>query len=291
MKQLVILSFFFSCNLIDYSQRTDAFELWYWRRLLRAPWTARRSNLSILKGISPEHSLEGLMLKLRFQSFGQLVERLDSLGKDPDAGKDWGQEEKGATEDEMVGWHHWLNGQEFEQTPGNSEGQGSPACCSPWVAKGQTWLSDWTTTKCTQKQGHTHIHWLNVHSHRLTLTETQSYRWCAYTQPIHRHVDTLKQKSDYIVTLTQTYSHSPSTHSLTHTKINSHKFSLDHTSLVAQTVKHLSTMWETRVRSLGREDPLEKEMAIHSSTIVWKIPWTEEPGRLQSMQSQRVGHD
>ena len=63
------------------------------------------------------------------------------------------------------------------------------------------------------------------------------------------------------------------------------------TSLVAQTVKCLSTMWETWVQSLGREDPPEKEMAIHSSTIAWKIPWTEEPGRLQSMGSQRVGHD
>ena len=63
------------------------------------------------------------------------------------------------------------------------------------------------------------------------------------------------------------------------------------TSLVAQTVKRLSTMWETRVQSLGQEDPLEKEMAIHSSTIAWKIPWTEEPGRLQPMGSQRVGHD
>ena len=62
-------------------------------------------------------------------------------------------------------------------------------------------------------------------------------------------------------------------------------------SLVAQTVKHLSTTQETWVPSLGREDPLEKEMAIHSRTIAWKIPWTEEPGRLQSMGSQRVGHD
>ena len=60
---------------------------------------------------------------------------------------------------------------------------------------------------------------------------------------------------------------------------------------MAQMVKRLSTMWETRVRSLGWEDPLEKEMAIHSSTIAWKIPWTEEPGRLQSMELQRVGHD
>ena len=63
------------------------------------------------------------------------------------------------------------------------------------------------------------------------------------------------------------------------------------TSLVAQTVKHLSSMWETRVQSLGQEDPPEKEMAIHSSTTAWKIPWTEEPGRLQPMGSQRVGHD
>ena len=62
-------------------------------------------------------------------------------------------------------------------------------------------------------------------------------------------------------------------------------------SLVAQMVKHLPTMQETQVRSLGREDPLEKEMATHSSTLVWKIPWTEEPGRLQSMGSQRVGHN
>ena len=60
---------------------------------------------------------------------------------------------------------------------------------------------------------------------------------------------------------------------------------------MAQRVKLLSTMWETRVRSLGREDPLEKEMAIHSSTLAWKIPWTEEPDGLQYMGSQRVGHD
>ena len=64
-----------------------------------------------------------------------------------------------------------------------------------------------------------------------------------------------------------------------------------YTFLVAQMVKRLSTTWETQVQSLGWEDPREKEMAIHSSTIAWKIPWTEEPGRLQSMGSQRVGHD
>ena len=65
----------------------------------------------------------------------------------------------------------------------------------------------------------------------------------------------------------------------------------DRTSLVAQVVKRLPTMWETQVQSLGQEDPLENEMATHSSILAWKIPWTEEPGRLQSMGSQRVGHD
>ena len=80
---------------------------------MRVLWTARKSNQSILKEISPEYSLEGLMLKLKLKYFGHLMQRADSL-KRPDAGKDWGQEEKGTTEDEMVGWHHRLNGREFE---------------------------------------------------------------------------------------------------------------------------------------------------------------------------------
>ena len=93
-------------------QRIDGFELWCWKRLLRVPWTARRSNQSILKEISPGISLEGMMLKLKLQYFGHLMQRVDSLektrliGKDSDAGRGWGQEEKGMTEDEMAGWHH-----------------------------------------------------------------------------------------------------------------------------------------------------------------------------------------
>ena len=86
-------------------RRTDAFELWCWRRLLRVPWTARRSNQSILKEISPGISLEGMMLKLKLQYFGHLMRIVDSLEK-TDAGRDWGQEEKGTTEDEMAEWHH-----------------------------------------------------------------------------------------------------------------------------------------------------------------------------------------
>ena len=75
------------------------------------------------------------------------------IGKDPDAGKDWGQEENRVTENEMVGWHHWLNGHEFEQTPGDSEGQGSLGCCSPWIRKSRIWFSDWTTTTTHLAEG------------------------------------------------------------------------------------------------------------------------------------------
>ena len=89
-------------------QRIDTFELWCWRRLLRVPWTARRSSQSILKEISPGCSLEGMMLKLKLQYFGHLMQRVGS-----DAGRDWGQE-KGTTEDEMAGWHQRLDEREFE---------------------------------------------------------------------------------------------------------------------------------------------------------------------------------
>ena len=95
-------------------QRIDAFELWCWRRLLRVAWTARRSNQSILEEINPEYSLEGLMLKLKFQYLGHLMVNSWLIGKDPNAGKDWGQEKKGVTEDEMVRWHQWLDGWMWE---------------------------------------------------------------------------------------------------------------------------------------------------------------------------------
>ena len=105
-------------------QRINAFELWCWRKLLRVPWTARKSNQSIPKDINLEYSLEGLMLKLQY--LGHLMQKTDSLENILNAGKDW--RKKRETEDEMVGWHHWLNGHEFEQTPRHSEGQGSLAC-------------------------------------------------------------------------------------------------------------------------------------------------------------------
>ena len=89
--------------------RTDAFELWCWRWLLRVPWMARRSNQSILNKISPECSLEGLMLKLKFQYFGHLMWRTDSFEKTLMLGN-WGLEEKATPDVEMVGWHHCLDG-------------------------------------------------------------------------------------------------------------------------------------------------------------------------------------
>jgi len=117
-------------------RRIDACEPWCWRRLLRVPWTARRSNQFILKEISPEYSLEGLMLKL---NEAPLLRPPDAknwlIGKDPDAGKDWRREEKGTTEDEMVGWLHQIDGHEFEQVPGVGDRKGSLVCCSPWGHK------------------------------------------------------------------------------------------------------------------------------------------------------------
>ena len=107
----------------------DAFELWCWRRLLRVPWTARRSNQSILKEISSEYSLEGLMLKLKLQYFGHLMQRADTL-ENP-----WCWERlragKQATEDEMVGWNTGSKDTSLSKA-GDGEGQGSLACCSPW---------------------------------------------------------------------------------------------------------------------------------------------------------------
>ena len=109
------------------TEKLMLFKLWCWKRLLKVPWTARKSNQSILKEISPEYSLEGLMLKLKLKYFGHLI--------DPDAGKDWRQEEKGTTENEMVGWHHRLNGHKFEQALEVGDGQGNLACCSAWGHK------------------------------------------------------------------------------------------------------------------------------------------------------------
>ena len=129
--------------------RIDAFELQCWRRLLRIPWTARRSNQYILKEISPGCSLEGLMLKLKLQYLWSPGAKSWLIGKDSDPGRDWAQEEMGMTEDEMAGWHHWLDGCETGWTPGVGDGQGGLACCDSWGRK------EWDTTE-----------WLNWTDHK-----------------------------------------------------------------------------------------------------------------------------
>ena len=117
--------------------RIDPFELWCWRRLLRVPWTARRSNQSILKKKKNQSWI--FTGRIDAETEASILWPPDVknwlIEKDPDSGKDWRQEEKGMTEDEMVGWHHWLNGNEFEEALGVGDGQGSLACCSPWGHK------------------------------------------------------------------------------------------------------------------------------------------------------------
>ena len=101
-------------------QRIGAFELWCWRRLLRVPWTARKSNQSILKGINPDYSLEGLTLKLKLQYFGHLLQRANSLENTLILERISG---KRMTEHEMIRWHHQLNGNKLDHTTGENEGQ------------------------------------------------------------------------------------------------------------------------------------------------------------------------
>ena len=141
-------------------QRIDAFELWCWRGLLRVFWTARSSDQSILKKISPEYSLNGLMLKLKLQYFGHLMQWTDSLEKTLRLAKIEGRQRRQATENEMVGWHHWLNRHEFEQAPGDGEGQENLACCSLW---------GWIETNRTE--------WLNKSSNKHEEVEFWQMTW------------------------------------------------------------------------------------------------------------------
>ena len=124
-------------NIVDENHKesrvpkSGAFELWCWRRLLRVPWTARRSKQPILKEISPGCSLGRIDVEAETPVLWPPLVKSWLIGKD----SDWGQEEKGMTEDEMAGWHHWLDGCEFEWTPGVGDGQGGLACCDSWSRK------------------------------------------------------------------------------------------------------------------------------------------------------------
>ena len=143
-------------------QRIDAFELWCWRRLLRVPWTARRSNQCILKKISPECSLEGLMLKLKLQYFGHLTRRADSLEKTVMLGKTEG----GRRGQQRMRWLDGItNSVGFEQAPGDDEGQGGLACCRPWGHE----ASD-TTAWLTSMRGETTLRHGSADGHPVCFT-------------------------------------------------------------------------------------------------------------------------
>jgi len=158
--------------------RIDAFERWCWRRLLKVPWTARRWNQSILKEISPEYLLEGLMLKLKLNTLATWCEELTHW-KRLWCWERWRQEEKGMTEDEMVGWHHRLDGHEYEQAPGVGDGQGSLVCCSPCGSQRvrhdlETELTDWLWARIPSKK------WSISYSQQKGLkcsTWVQSQKW------------------------------------------------------------------------------------------------------------------
>ena len=131
VKAIVFLVVIYECESWTIKKaehwRIDAFKLWCWRRLLRVPWTAKEIKLVNAKGN------QSWIFIGRTEAEAPILWPPDAkswlTGKDPDTLKDWGQEKKG-TEEKMIGWHHWLNGHESEQTPGDSEGQGSLVCCS-----------------------------------------------------------------------------------------------------------------------------------------------------------------
>ena len=124
--------------------KIDAFELWCWRRLLRVPWTTRRSNQSILKGNQSWIFIGKTDAEAEVPILWPCDAKNWPLRKDPDAGKEWRQEERGTTEDEMVGWYHWLDGHEFEQVPGLVTDREAWCAAVHGASKSRTWLSDWT---------------------------------------------------------------------------------------------------------------------------------------------------
>ena len=138
----------------DECRRIDAFELWCWRRLLRVPWTARRSNQSTLKEISPEYSIGRTDAEADTLILWLPDAKNSFIGKDPDSEKDWRQ--KRMTEDKMVGWHHWLDGHEFEYALGVGDRQGSLACGSPWGHRvGYNWATELNWTLELLRRGRT----------------------------------------------------------------------------------------------------------------------------------------
>ena len=234
-------------------RRIDAFELWCWRRLLREPWTAKRSNQSILKEISPWVFIGRTDIEAETPRLWPPDVKSWLIGKDPDAGKDWGRE-KETTEDEMVGWHHWLDGHGFGWTLGVGDGQGGLACCSSWGRKELDMTEPLNWTEGNRSIGR----------NRPSITEP----WESEPELDRISVRPSFQGSWGL----QRPTRGPSVESFLLLLFELiRKFGLGD-PLVAQLLKNLSAMQETLVWFLGWEDTLEKGIATHSSILAWRIP-------------------
>ena len=156
--------------------RTDAFELWYWRRL-ESPLDCKE-----IQPVHPKGNQSWAFIgRTDAEAETPIIQPPDEKnwfhGKDPDAGKDWGQEEKGTTEDEMVGWHHWLDGCELEWTPGVGDGQGDLACCSPWSCKESDMTERLNWTELTDQ-------WKRSESSERIVSSTNNARTTEYPQTL-----------------------------------------------------------------------------------------------------------
>ena len=182
----------------------DVFELWCWRRLLRVPWTARRSNQSILKRNQSWISIGRIDAKAEAPIRWPTDEKSWLSGKDPDAWKGWWQKEKGMTEDEIIGWHHQLDGHEFEQAPGVGDGQGNLVCCSPWGHK-ELDMTEWLNRIDVHFQSYCYyIQWITVYCkqnfHRQWETKISVWftsLWCSGIRSTMSPKDVCSFRGDY----------------------------------------------------------------------------------------------